>query len=80
MIKGEGMFRKPGRPGLIVREPRTMTPRVADGDWQSRIGPQGRYWRRRLKCGDVLLCKPPVAEKKEAAKPVAKPMQRKKGD
>ena len=44
----------------------------------ARDGAEGRYWRRRIKDGDVIKCRAPAPEKpvpaakaKEAAKPAA---------
>lgn len=47
-------FLKP-REGLLVRDPKTMTPLSKEGEWKTFIGWQGRYWRRRVKCGDCVL-------------------------
>jgi len=41
------------RPGLIVRDPLSKTPLAELGEWKTIIGPAGRYWRRRINCGDV---------------------------
>ncbi|RJX18961.1 MAG: DUF2635 domain-containing protein [Desulforudis sp.] len=47
------------RPGLIVRFPGNKVALPADGAWCSKVGPEGRYWRRRLAVGDVTLGSPP---------------------
>lgn len=41
---------KPARPGLVVRDPVSMTPLPAEG--KSVV--LDSYWRRRLKAGDVV--------------------------
>jgi len=41
--------------GLIVRDPKTMTPLSADGEMKTFIGWEGRYWRRRVNCGDCEI-------------------------
>jgi len=55
-------FLKP-REGLIVRDPVTMTPLSKDGQWKAWTGPEGRYWRRRVNCGDCFEVIP-VQDKK----------------
>ena len=45
---------KPKHEGLIVRDPVSMVPLAAEGEWKLWIGPQGRYWRRRVSCGDCI--------------------------
>lgn len=52
------------RVGLIVRDPRTKQILDSKGEWKPFIGPEGRYWRRRFKCGDVLIGNPPVIKEK----------------
>ena len=41
--------------GLIIRDPRTKSPLAKEGELKPWIGPEGRYWRRRVSCGDVSL-------------------------
>jgi len=48
--------------GLVVRDPRTMSPLANKGELKPWIGPEGRYWRRRVTCGDVILREPPVVK------------------
>jgi hypothetical protein len=43
------------REGLIVRDPSSGTPLAKDGEWKTRTGPAGRYWRRRVDCGDAII-------------------------
>jgi len=50
------------RKGLLVRDPRTKTPLPEQGMYKPWTGPEGRYWRRRLICGDVTLGEAPVAK------------------
>ena len=42
------------RLGLVVRDPSSFTPLAESGETKTIIGPDGRYWRRRIKDGDVL--------------------------
>ncbi|OGC76306.1 hypothetical protein A2619_05825 [candidate division WWE3 bacterium RIFOXYD1_FULL_39_9] len=57
-------FLKP-KEGLIVRDPVTMTPLSKDGEWKPWIGPQGRYWRRRINCGDCFDSTPQNQRKRK---------------
>ena len=47
-------FLKP-KEGLIVRDPKTMTPLSSQGMMKTFIGWEGRYWRRRVSCGDCEI-------------------------
>ena len=38
--------------GLIVRDPSTLIPLPAEGASVEWTGRAGRYWRRRVRCGD----------------------------
>lgn len=53
------------RPGLIVRDPRTKAPLPPQGMFKDWTGPEGRYWRRRVKVGDVTIGEPPSTKKAE---------------
>ena len=48
------------REGLVIRDPRTKTPLGKEGELKPWIGPEGRYWRRRVSCGDVFLKEFPI--------------------
>lgn len=50
----ESKFLKP-REGLLVRDPLTKAIIPATGSNLPWIGPEGRYWRRRVSCGDMIL-------------------------
>jgi hypothetical protein len=54
--------------GLIVRDPISKTQLAEAGEWKTIIGPAGRYWRRRISCGDVIVGEPvvvaPIVSKK----------------
>jgi len=54
----ETKYLKP-REGLLIRDPESMVPLSAKGEVKPWIGPEGRYWRRRVNSGDVLLSRPP---------------------
>ena len=51
-------FVKPAA-GLRVKIPGAGRPLRAEGENVPVSGPRGRYWRRRLKDGDVSEAKPP---------------------
>lgn len=53
------------REGLVVRDPRTKAPLPPEGMLKDWIGPEGRYWRRRIKVGDVIIGEPPRSKKAE---------------
>lgn len=53
----ESKFLKP-RPGLLVRDPLTKAIIPETGSNLPWIGPSGRYWRRRVSCGDMSLSEP----------------------
>jgi len=67
----EKVFLKPGRPGLIVRDPRTLKPLAEDGEEK----PKTNYWLRRIRCGDAIVAaamktSAPKQSKKEEKPPV----------
>lgn len=51
-------FLVPSSKGLIVRDPISMQPLSEKGAMKPWTGPQGRYWRKRLRVGDVIIGKP----------------------
>jgi hypothetical protein len=53
-VGAESKFLKP-REGLLVRDPLTKAIIPATGSNLPWIGPAGRYWRRRVSCGDMIL-------------------------
>lgn len=55
----EFRFVKP-RQNVMVRFPNTYSVLPKDGAVVPWIGPEGRYWRRRLSVGDVSLADPPM--------------------
>lgn len=59
-------FLIPGE-GLIVRDPRTKDPLPAEGQIKTLIGPEGRYWRRRIKDRTVALV--PTKKQRTVAAP-----------
>lgn len=65
----ESKFLKP-REGLLVRDPLTKAIIPAAGSNLPWIGPEGRYWRRRVSCGDMILSEPaaPITIKKNGGK------------
>ena len=57
---GETAFLVPGE-NLLVRDPVSKTPLAAKGEVKPLIGPEGRYWRRRIRDGSVTI-KDPLVE------------------
>jgi len=47
---------------LLVRDPRSMKPLPESGGVKPWVGPQGRYWRRKVAEGSVIIGKPPVTK------------------
>jgi len=41
--------------GVLVRDPVTGAPLQAAGELKPLIGKEGRYWRRRIKDGTVIV-------------------------
>lgn len=70
----EEKFLKPVSPDLILRDPRSMNILPAEGAMKPWIGPEGRYWRRRVADGScVIVGEAPVApEVKQAPKVIEK--------
>jgi len=48
-------FLRPRAEGLMVRDPVTKAVLPPGGALKPWVGPEGRYWRRRLSCGDVVV-------------------------
>jgi len=46
------MFVKP-RKGLIVRDPKTLSPLAENGEIKPFVGKEGTYWRRQLRDGSI---------------------------
>lgn len=44
--------------GLLVRDPMSMNPLAEDGEIKPLTGKEGRYWRRRIKDGTVIINEP----------------------
>ena len=66
----ETAFLVPSTKGLIIRDPKTRAPLPETGGLKPMLGPLGRYWRRRLRDGSVVIGqlpiqKPPVVPKEE---------------
>ena len=51
-------------PGLIVRDPVSKDILSAGGEVKPLIGPEGRYWRRRIRDGSVKIVPPAVMTSK----------------
>jgi len=66
---GEVAFIVP-QEGLIVRDPKTKEQLNPAGEEKPMIGPEGRYWRRRIRDKSVLISKPPTIPKAEIQRKV----------
>jgi hypothetical protein len=58
------VFIKP-REGLIVRHPVTKEILSVDGATVILSGGEGKYWRRRITCGDVIITNNKIEEEEE---------------
>lgn len=56
------MYVKPAE-GLLVRNPKTLTLLPVEGAEVQ----ESSYWLKRIEQGDVIVCKPPKADKKAEA-------------
>jgi hypothetical protein len=43
------------REGLIVRKPNNFSPLSEQGELVYLSGKEGTFWKRRIKCGDVII-------------------------
>jgi len=50
----ESAFLIPNK-GLMVRDPKTKSPLSQNGEVKSMLGFEGRYWRRRIRDGAVII-------------------------
>lgn len=57
------LFLKPGRDGLLVRDPVTGKPLDPNGETK----PRNSYWLRRISDGDAVKAKPTKSAKASAA-------------
>lgn len=58
----ETAFLVPSKKGVKVRDPKTRAYLPEAGANKPLIGPLGRYWRRRLRDGSVVIGNPPVVK------------------
>lgn len=56
--------------GLLIRDPRTKAILPPVGMFKPWTGPEGRYWRRRVKDGTVIISTPPSAETEKVSKEI----------
>ena len=63
MLPKEFRYVKPSSDGLIVRYPgdKSILPEI--GGVVPWVGAEGRYWRRRFNCGDVVIASQPKIKK-----------------
>lgn len=73
MKEQETVFLKPGRSGLIVRDPITLKPLDEKGESK----PRNSYWLRRIRCGDAIASK---ASRSSGPKTEGTKSKAKKGD
>ena len=52
--------------GLLVRDPVSKTPLVAEGEMKPMSGSSGTYWKRRIMDGSVVVGENPAAPVKQA--------------
>ncbi len=58
------VFLIPTKKGLIIRDPGNIKLILPEtGGFKPLYGPAGRYWRKRLKEGSVIIGNPPVISK-----------------
>lgn len=50
--------------GLIVRDPISKDVLPAEGEVKPLVGPEGRFWRRRLRDGSVKISEVPKTMRK----------------
>jgi len=50
--------------GALVRDPITKAMLPETGATVTLLGGEGRYWRRRIRSGSVVVGKPPVIRKR----------------
>lgn len=53
------------KPGLLIRDPVSKLIMLATGEIKPLAGPLGKYWKRRLKDGSVIIQDLPKTIKKE---------------
>ena len=61
-MAGETAFLMPSKKGGLVRDPKTKVHLPQTGESKPMLGFQGKYWRRRLREGSVVIGKPPVKQ------------------
>ena len=66
---GEVAFLIP-QEGLLVRDPKTKEQLNPAGEEKPMTGPEGRYWRRRIRDKSVLIKKPLTIPKAELQRKV----------
>jgi hypothetical protein len=49
------VFVKP-REGLLIRHPKSKMILPNEGWFITLEGAEGKYWRRRISCGDIVIC------------------------
>ena len=67
-MSGETAFLIPGQ-DLLVRDPMTKNPLATGGEIKPLIGPEGRYWRRRIKDGSVTIGSPQIVPSSSSVAP-----------
>jgi hypothetical protein len=65
----ENKFLMPAK-GMMVRDPHTKAIMPAEGMVVPWIGPIGRYYRRRVNCGDCLIVEKQIKNKHKFFKKV----------
>lgn len=65
--------------GLLVRDPGTKEPIPVNGITKTMVGPEGRYWRRRIKDESVKISKQSSIIAKVEKQKIEKSKERKEG-
>jgi len=78
MLPKEFRYVKPSSDGLIVRYPgdKAVLPEI--GGVVPWVGAEGRYWRRRVKVGDVVITSQPRVVKEEIFEEIKEDKPKKK--
>ena len=62
MVRQATVYLKPGEGGM-VRDPISMDIMPPEGMFKPFAGVEGKYWKRRVKDGDCVICLPPAKKK-----------------
>ena len=63
---------------VLVRDPQSFNPLPVEGTLVDWNGKAGRFWRRRVRCGDVTIVKQETKEEPVEIDDTAEPLQSKR--